>query len=192
MSIIERIRTSTAELHQSVERTEAAKSVMSPQVSREDYCRFLQRTLIMHEAVEQMIYPQVSDVVTSVPLKPKREAILSDLSRMNSTAVLPHIYFNGRYKLSYSFHLGMLYVLEGSSMGGKVISLHLGKTLGDVPASFFNIYGNQVGSQWKRFIECLENYHADSSEEERQLTVDGAVYGFERALYIYSADLKIS
>lgn len=55
--------------------------------------------------------------------------------------------------------LGCLYVLEGSTLGGQVISRHLRKTMGIVPGhggSFFASDGRDVGAMWRDFCRALE------------------------------------
>ncbi|HEU5042109.1 MAG TPA: biliverdin-producing heme oxygenase [Gemmatimonadales bacterium] len=54
--------------------------------------------------------------------------------------------------------LGSMYVLEGATLGGQVVSRHLARTLGvdaDSGASFFRSYGDEVGPMWRRFGEAL-------------------------------------
>jgi heme oxygenase (biliverdin-IX-beta and delta-forming) len=55
--------------------------------------------------------------------------------------------------------LGCLYVLEGSTLGGQVISRHLRETMGIVPGgggSFFASKGRDVGALWRAFCRALE------------------------------------
>src|SRR5690349_11214221 len=55
--------------------------------------------------------------------------------------------------------LGAAYVLDGSTLGGQIIALHLRQTLqlGDTDGCrFFNSYGDNVGAQWQAFrVELL-------------------------------------
>ena len=50
--------------------------------------------------------------------------------------------------------IGCLYVLEGSMLGGQMISRQFGEKLGITPATggrFFNGYGADTGRQWRAF-----------------------------------------
>lgn len=63
--------------------------------------------------------------------------------------------------------IGCLYVLEGATLGGQLISRHLAGTLGVGPESgtaFFSSYGPTVGPMWKAFRAFVEEY-APGSEE---------------------------
>jgi heme oxygenase (biliverdin-IX-beta and delta-forming) len=56
---------------------------------------------------------------------------------------------------------GYLYVMEGATLGGSVISRHLQRTLGVTCAeggAFFGSYGAEVGPMWKRFTHALTAY----------------------------------
>jgi heme oxygenase len=64
--------------------------------------------------------------------------------------------------------LGCLYVLEGSTLGGKIITRHLKKVLPvdeSQGCSFFNSYGDDVGRMWSTFLGILARHcqrHEDS------------------------------
>jgi heme oxygenase len=51
--------------------------------------------------------------------------------------------------------LGCLYVLEGATLGGRVITRHLSAVPGLVGFSFFSSYGDEVGPMWRAFGEFL-------------------------------------
>ena len=54
--------------------------------------------------------------------------------------------------------LGCLYVIEGATLGGQVITRHLEKNLGITPESggaFFAGYGAETGARWKEFCALL-------------------------------------
>ncbi|MDB5202860.1 MAG: heme oxygenase-like protein [Ferruginibacter sp.] len=54
--------------------------------------------------------------------------------------------------------LGALYVLEGSTLGGKIITKMLAEQLGsDSALSFFKGYGPETGKKWKDFTRYLED-----------------------------------
>ncbi|MBD1393659.1 biliverdin-producing heme oxygenase [Mucilaginibacter glaciei] len=63
--------------------------------------------------------------------------------------------------------LGALYVIEGSTLGGKIISKmmqqHLGLNGGGL--SFFTSYGDRTEQMWDTFKETL-NYQATNPEQE--------------------------
>ena len=70
--------------------------------------------------------------------------------------------------------LGGLYVTEGATLGGQIISRHVRQVFsfpegeGDL---FFRSYGNKVGSMWSEFRAVLGGYSSDSADE---VIIDGA------------------
>lgn len=60
--------------------------------------------------------------------------------------------------------LGALYVLEGATLGGKLIEREVGRRLGLDDASgtaFFGAYGSDAARQWRRFGAVLEREGED-------------------------------
>lgn len=54
--------------------------------------------------------------------------------------------------------LGMLYVMEGSTLGGNVIAKQLSKNpdFHEVSFSYLRCYGDRTGSYWKNFKEVMD------------------------------------
>ena len=64
---------------------------------------------------------------------------------------------------------GCLYVLEGATLGGRIISKHLNAILNLTPdfgCSFFAGYGQQTGSQWKAFGACLTSFATQTGSDD--------------------------
>ena len=71
----------------------------------------------------------------------------------------------------FSQVLGCLYVLEGATLGGQVISRHIKKRLGldqTTGCSYFCSYGAETANMWNTFCHILTT-HASSSEIENQI-----------------------
>ena len=76
--------------------------------------------------------------------------------------------------------LGCLYVMEGSTLGGKIISRYLRERL-DLDATngaaFFNGYGGETGRMWRAFGEMLTCW-AEETGEDDALILQGAIQTF--------------
>lgn len=75
---------------------------------------------------------------------------------------------------------GMLYTIEGSTMGGQVISRHLATHLGITPAMgcrFFHAYGEHTATRWNEFEAFLNASLADRQQCERALATAKATFG---------------
>jgi len=62
---------------------------------------------------------------------------------------------------SFAHALGALYVMEGSTLGGRIILRHLETQEIDIPAdamSFFAGHGAETGSMWRFFVAKLDAF----------------------------------
>lgn len=75
--------------------------------------------------------------------------------------------------------LGVLYVIEGATLGGRVISrrLRVAEITPDLGGRFFHGYGAQTGHMWTELVDRLRMGGRDSDERGR--TVAAAVASFE-------------
>ena len=75
--------------------------------------------------------------------------------------------------------LGSLYVMEGSTLGGRVIQQNVERCLGDDGRSscrYFNGYGANTGTMWRSFVARLDEAPVADADRIGQ----GAVATFER------------
>lgn len=77
--------------------------------------------------------------------------------------------------------LGMLYVIEGASLGGNVIKKQLQKNpdFSTVDFHYFGMYGDQIGMFWKNFTSTINNYF---SEEQYSEVLKGAERAYAELL----------
>ncbi|RYG67449.1 hypothetical protein EON80_13565 [bacterium] len=83
---------------------------------------------------------------------------------------------------TFASALGCAYVMEGSTLGGQIISRHLKQELGlelgpDNGLSFFASYGSEVGPKWREFTGVLDFYQG--SEAEQTELIESAVKAFQ-------------
>jgi heme oxygenase len=74
--------------------------------------------------------------------------------------------------------LGSIYVMEGSSLGGRVILHNVERCLGEVgkqSSRYFAGYGEQTGTMWREFLERLN----ETSPYDRELVGRGALATFD-------------
>ena len=75
--------------------------------------------------------------------------------------------------------LGVLYVMEGSTLGGQIIA-RMAADHGftrEHGCAYFGAYGAEAGAMWKRFCARLEEYGA-ARPEDHQAVVEAAVATF--------------
>jgi heme oxygenase (biliverdin-IX-beta and delta-forming) len=155
--ILQRLNTSTAEVHERVERR---LDIFSPGFDLAGYARLLERFYGYWEPLESRLsqVEELSHPDLGLPGRLKSHLLESDLralgtepSRVPRCTELPQLDSIGRA-------LGCLYVLEGSTLGSQLIARHLRERFqleSGCGASFFNAYGNAVGARWLEFRRFL-------------------------------------
>ncbi len=182
------LKKETEALHRSVEATPVSKAIMSPELTNDLYADYLQKSFLVQSAVETSVFSRVKTAVADVDARIKTPFILDDLMQLGKKhrpegALL----LDGDYRHTMPFNLGLLYVTEGSVLGGQYIMKNVRKTLGEqAPCAFLNVYGERTGSTWKNFLEALNGFAEKATEEEKREITEGALYGFKRVEHIFS------
>lgn len=116
--------------------------------------------------------------LTDYESRRKSAAIISDLAQLGDAHVGNICHKLPEIKNSCQA-LGALYVMEGSTLGGKIICNMLKKQMGpDAPTafSFFEGYGDATGQMWVTFKSGLDNY--TSNKEQQAELIDAATATF--------------
>lgn len=180
--IIEALREATGEAHRVLEADiDLFGRVADPDRRRDLVARFHR----LHASVEPAVAPWLKDLPGMDFGRRRRAAgIASDLADLGGQPLAttpPRV-------ASAAEALGWWYVLEGSSLGGRVIHrtlLSQGKDL--VGLSFLHPYGTDTGDWWRRFVEVLDA--ADRQEPEaRPDVLTGGVAGFRYAHEVLCGD----
>jgi heme oxygenase len=149
----EQLKESTQPSHQELEKKMV--SLIKKINNRQDYVKFLKLMYGYYSALEKRVQEYVSDM--EIEKRRKAERLLEDISYFESTITtdmcneLPPI-------TSHAEALGAMYVMEGSTMGGKIIAKMIKGQAGiDGPSgfSFFNGYGEDTGRMWEEFKAFL-------------------------------------
>jgi heme oxygenase (biliverdin-IX-beta and delta-forming) len=78
--------------------------------------------------------------------------------------------------------VGVVYVIEGSTLGGQILTRHFHDTLGITPdhgGRFFRGYGAETGSRWREFRVWAEAHSASASKDFAPSAVRGARETFQ-------------
>lgn len=176
--ILARLKHETADEHAAIE---AATRIMRPDIGVPDYREYLERTYGFYRPVEQMlerfgVWPALElDGSTRVKL-PLLARDLLELGRDPSG--LPVCAATPQLGGGLPEAVGCAYVLEGSTLGGRVVSRHVQTRLGpQVPHRFLDAYGADTGDRWQAFRAALR-WFADSREIENRIIM-GARQTFE-------------
>jgi heme oxygenase len=182
--MLERLRQATASLH---ERLDSSLDLQPKTITRDKYADFLRAIGSVVPGLEQRL-AELPDWRGSVPQAPRRlraalitsdlQAIGAEPPQLKAAPALPEIATLGQA-------LGATYVLEGSTLGGAVLSRGLGPALGLTAThglSYWNAYGGDLRTMWTEFVEALEHWSTSAAESEREAAISTAIETFETFL----------
>ena len=172
------LRHATAKTHQAVERLPLMARLTSPSVTREDYLDYLHALAEVYAALEGSLLDVLDEEIRNdLGVRPKLPAILDDLAEQGQ----PHIPRTSTQlaPAGSGAALGGLYVLEGATLGGRVIAKHLRRCLGPAlgSAGFLDFHGEHSSAAWKRFASILDSLPAHGRMDPAEV-VSGACTTF--------------
>jgi heme oxygenase len=176
---LSKLKIQTALSHKRLEELPISSYILSPDMKMDDYEHYLRLMYDVHSSVEEKIFPLLSAIVDDLKDREKKHLIVEDLLYLNYAKPVARPLFNTQ-NITIPFALGILYVVEGSSLGGRFILKNLetidGLTDGK-GVSYFAGYENKTGSYWKTFLNLLGTYERDHNVENE--IIEGAVYAFD-------------
>ncbi|RZJ51561.1 MAG: hypothetical protein EOO19_00235 [Chryseobacterium sp.] len=173
------LKTQTADSHKKLERLPVSASILSPDMKIEDYIHYLSLMHDVHESTENVIFPLLIDTIDDLEQRKKKQLIEQDLKFLDYNKTISTNVFQVTDS-SIAFALGILYVIEGSTLGGRFILKNVStnpKLSGDHGISYFNGYGDKTGSYWKNFLNMLSEYEQNHNCADE--IIEGAVYAFD-------------
>jgi heme oxygenase len=162
-----RLRSSMRAHH---DRVESSLDLMSPHVDRARYRQFLERTYGFVAACERALDIDRAPIALAIHRRLKTDALVADLKsighsetsirRLPFPDVLPAV-------SSWPSALGYFYVMEGSTLGGQVLSRHFRTSLhlADDNMTFLAAYRAETGVMWKQMLDVLEDGLAEATSE---------------------------
>jgi heme oxygenase len=181
--IMQRLRERTSGIHAETERLPLMAALLDPGVTPADYARYLAALHGVYASVEPALYAALSPtVVTRLGVRPKLPALQRDIAALGLSPCLPPSARPPRAVVDgEAAVLGGLYVLEGATLGGRVIATRLQRTLGPemgLPLSFLNFHGAEAGAAWRRFSAAMTDLCLQARAQDDAVAA-GAVAVFE-------------
>lgn len=171
LSILERLKLGTHARHVAIE---SRTVLLDKNLSYSNYSQCLQRFFGYYAPLEKRMFksPAWHEAGFVYNNRYKTPQIVQDLLALgvakNALTSIPQC--NTLPELKTTAQLfGCLYVLEGATLGGRIISKHLNDSLNLTPdfgCSFFAGYGQQTGSQWKAFGACLTSFATQTGSDD--------------------------
>ncbi len=178
---LQELRVATSPMHKALEENNISQSLMKPNVTLTDYAFYLRCMGEVIRVFDASVLPAVSEVITDFEQRKKMTDINVDLDFLyahgaEKKSSEPFTGFGGKPSLAYA--LGYAYVIEGSTLGGRVILKHIGQSLTftEQGTKFFSGYGAETGRFWKEFIHGFTAYILKNNGQEE--AIKGAMDGF--------------
>jgi heme oxygenase len=195
--ITERLKSETRPQHEALETVAFSKKIMDGSLSLAEYKVLLSHNYIVNSLIEEKLqamheFKTIEGLDFDQRLKTNK--LIADLEVLQLDkevldAQKPHFELNDKYEA-----LGAFYVLEGSTLGGAMISRQLVKNenLKEVNGfHYYGVYGELVGPMWKAFQQVLINEAAGNKENEDKM-VKKAAETFDLMKHLFDAYAKTS
>lgn len=163
--ILEMLRAGTRGAHDQIELNPVMGRLTQDDLDVEHYTLVLHRMLTLHAAVESQLTEALAAhrEVLSLDQRRKTPLLRRDLIALGAPAWAeypPRALAD--LVVDEPSAWGTLYVLEGSTLGGRIILRSIERSLGftaDTGAAFFAGYGDRTGQNWGVFVDALAAAH---------------------------------
>ncbi|CAM4500937.1 heme oxygenase [Paenibacillus endophyticus] len=182
MSIMTRLREETASNHVQIESNPYAKAIMNQTLTQDEYVRYLEKFYGFIKPAERLIaqlsgWGEFGEAMGQRAKSPLLERdlhtlglSLQEIENLPECSKLPELY-------TVPQALGYMYVIEGSTLGGQIITKQVRKFLPlaeqeNKGTEYFNAYGTETRAKWAEFREQVEQ--SIDSEEAAQQVIEAA------------------
>lgn len=179
--ITERLKAETAQLHKETEDVSFGAKIMSGTLTPDEYATIIEKNYILHALVEKALagYEPLTQVEgLNADARYKTSSLISDMTLLGKS--LPELPPVNITIGSLEEALGMMYVLEGATLGGAYILKALLRTpsMKDITTyHYYGVYGDQIGPNWKAFQQVLLNTVTTKEQEDK--AIDAASKTFQ-------------
>ena len=185
--VLAELRERTGALHTQAERHPVQAALVRGQSGVGGYVSYLSQMWHIHEALENELGRRLGSAVLG-PVKPdqfRAEAIVEDLATFDGAQIEPPVgpvmrFVTEVQELQDSELLGMHYVLEGSTNGGRFIAMAIRNGLGledERGTRYLDPYGEAQKVKWGAFCAALSGLSLDADERERVITGAERMFG---------------
>jgi len=164
--LLDRFRASTQAEHRALETQPLLRALLAPDLTRGQYAALLQGLCSFYRPLEAVLISGLERTMARFPAdfyryQPRSGRLQQDLLSLGQTPS-PGPAPDLPAELGIDATLGVLYVLEGASQGGRVIAPQIERSLGLTEAQgarFFN--GHRQSNSWSLFRQWVSQLEAD-------------------------------
>lgn len=159
------LKQNSKEQHASLEEKYKSNHIFDKTYRLQDYKNFIYANYALHHSFEVPLEQALSEEFKS-SIQYKERKKLVTIENEISALGLPLLGNSELYRLeSEAQAIGILYVMEGSTLGGNIIKKQLSKNeeFANMEFNFLGIYGAEVGNYWKKFISQINDKFQEES-----------------------------
>lgn len=182
-SFFKELREKTALYHTKLEETELSKAILKDDLSKEEYIDYLKAMYAFEKPFEAVYFPLLADYFSDIDKRKRAELIEKDIQVLGGSVADLELETFNTSDITLPEAIGAMYVMQGSSLGGRVILKHVNKHLGleaENGASYFHGFGAETGRFWTTFLDEMWTLTAENPDQDK--IIGGAVETF-RVLY---------
>lgn len=172
------LKEQTKELHDLVEEKLMSHKIMDRSFTLAEYTALLQhnyRFLLHFEETVFKYFSATTGEKLHLEKRRKLPLIKKDLTSLRINTSIPETSVDIKNEAEA---LGILYVMEGATLGGNIIAKNLAKNphFENITLNYFGAYGAETGFLWKNFQQLL-------SEKENEYPAEDFLDGAKKAYH---------
>lgn len=177
LSLREKLKVYTQGFHNQLEKSVVGKQLAQGTVSKENYLSYLQSLYTIHRTIETVAdqFLQFYTLGLDLSLHKRAPLLHKDITLLGGECpMFLSSFFEDKFSLPLSFEklVGMLYVLEGSTMGGQYLAkslAHIKDTNGISCTHYFQSYGLQTQRRWGEYCDFLSRFETHFGEKNLEV-----------------------
>jgi len=187
----EKLKQHTAAEHSQLEEQMYVDRIMQRTLTVPMYHTLLATNYLAHQRYEKLIFGALDAHIVEkldVPSRAKLSALESDVEYegIDKKSLLEDFASTAPELKDSMFALGMMYVLEGATLGGSMIVKQLKLNphfSADHHFSYYGCYGSELIAKWQQFLAVLN----EVPEDQHQSVLEGASFLFKEIAAIAKA-----
>jgi len=174
-SLLAEVRAATREAHERVER----QLDLERHATVERYRAFVRATCAVVRPLEASLTGWLGPVFAAPEPGSRVDRLIADLSHLGASPPADATGLLAARSMADAF--GAAYVLQGSLLGGAVITRIIRTRLGveDDGTAYLRLYGDGLSRAWRQFVSALDAFGTQRSDEERREVLTAAARTFD-------------